>query len=70
MLENPPLGFDVFKDIMLEHLEKNKNYFLEFLEKNSKIPAILKCSIYSLNIKTNISQLKDRFKFVTILKTK
>ena len=66
MLENPPLGFDVFKDIMLEHLEKNKNYFLEFLEKNSKIPTILKCSIYSLNIKTNISQLKDRFKFYNI----
>lgn len=66
MIENPPLGFDIFKDTMLEHLHNNKEYFLDFLEKNENISSIIRCNIYSLNLKTNIPQLKERFKAYNI----
>ena len=37
MINNPPIGFEIFKDTMIDYLKKNSNDYKEFLKKYKKI---------------------------------
>ena len=62
MIENPPYKFDIFKDLMLEYLHKNKDAIRNYLSSNNTITdeSNLKSEIYSLQIKTNFSDCNYR----------
>ena len=69
MIENPPYKFDIFKDLMLEHLHKNKDEIIKYLSSSNTIidGAVMKSEIFSLNIKTNFSECHYRLnKYLSI----
>ena len=61
MLDNPPYGFDVFKDIMIKHFIKNIDYYRNYLHENKdKHSSNIHSNIYSMNTIMDIHYLKDR----------
>jgi ubiquitin-conjugating enzyme E2 Z len=60
MLENPPTGFEVFKDIMIKHFIKNIDYYRNYLHENKdKHSSNINSTIYSMNTIMDIQYLKD-----------
>ena len=50
MIENPPHGFEVFKDIMTNHFIKNIDYYRNYIEQNKQLQGSnMNSSIYSMN---------------------
>ena len=61
-LENPPSEYDVFKDIMLNHLHKSSKTLYNYIEQNIEFNEnkTLKSEIYNLQIKTNFKKYKNK----------
>ena len=60
MLENPPNGFDVFKDIMIKHFIKKIDYYRNYIDENKdKQSTNIFSSIYSMNTIMDMQYLKD-----------
>jgi ubiquitin-conjugating enzyme E2 Z len=74
MLENPPTGFEVFKDIMIKHFIKNIDYYRTYLNENKDNHASnIFSNIYSMNtimdiqyIKEHIEELYSKYNDATI----
>ena len=65
MLETPPYGFDVFKDIMSKHFVKNIEFYKKYINDNKVNQASnLASAIYNMNIICNIDYLEKRIKFL------
>ena len=61
MLENPPHGFDVFKDIMIKHFNKNIDYYRKYISENKdKHNSNIFSTIYSMNTIMDIFRLRNR----------
>jgi len=61
MLENPPHGFDVFKDIMIKHFIKNIDYYRKYISENKdKHNSNIFSTIYSMNTIMDIFHLSNR----------
>jgi len=57
MIDNPPYGFECFKEVMMEYLKENKDYFLEYSKSED---FNIKTYIYSMQIKTNFKEQYER----------
>jgi ubiquitin-conjugating enzyme E2 Z len=61
MLNTPPHGFEVFKDIMIKHFIKNIDYYRNYLHENKdKHSSNIYSNIYSMNTIMDIQYLKDQ----------
>ena len=61
MIENPPHGFDVFKDVMTNHFIKNIDYYRNYIEQNKQLQGTnISSHIYSMNTIIDIEYLKTR----------
>lgn len=62
MIENTPSEFEVFKDVMLSKLHTSKFFFENYMEHKEHLNEsnILKTEIYSLYIKTNYSECRQK----------
>ena len=58
MLQEPPREFEEFKDIMIEHIRKNKDFILNRIEKKD---TILKSTIFFIEFKTSYTKLKEEY---------
>jgi ubiquitin-conjugating enzyme E2 Z len=62
MLENPPVMFEYFKDIMAQYFINNAEFFEKYIDSNMKHNnKVFTTKIYSLNEKFNFQNLKERF---------
>jgi len=60
MLENPPHGFDVFKDIMIKHFIKNIDYYRKYISENKdKQSTNIFSTIYSIDTIMDIIGLSN-----------
>ena len=65
MLETPPAGFEVFKDVMGNHFVKNIDFYNNYIIKNKSIHQThLNSSIYSMSILCDIDYLNSRIDFL------
>jgi ubiquitin-conjugating enzyme E2 Z len=65
MLEIPPTGFDVFKDIMIKYFIEHIDFYKKYIKDNkSKQGSNLNSVIYSMNILYDIDYLETRIKFL------
>jgi len=65
MLETPPTGFEVFKDIMANHFVKNIDFYNIYVIKNKTIHQTnLRSSIYSMSVSCDLDYLKSRTEFL------
>ena len=65
MLENPPNGFDVFKDIMIKHFIKKIDYYRNYIDENKdKQSTNIFSSIYSMDIIIDINYLSNKIEYL------
>lgn len=63
MLKNTPSGFEVFRDDMMDHLNKNIDIFIDRINNNLYLDSVeLKANMYSLYLKPDYKNLLERFK--------
>ena len=61
-IEDPPFEYEIFRDIMLEHLHNSSQKLYNYIEQNIEVNEnkTLKSEIYNLQIKTNFTQIKQK----------
>ena len=60
LLESPPLGFDVFKDIMQKHFVKNIDFYKSFIKDNKQFHNThVTSKIYNMDTNINIDLLEE-----------
>jgi ubiquitin-protein ligase len=60
LLESPPLGFEVFKDIMQKHFIKNIDYYKKFINDNRQFHNThITSNIYNMDTNININLLEE-----------
>ena len=65
MINQTPLGFDVFKNDMIKHLKKNINLFIERINNNIYLDSTeIRPHIYSLYLKPNYKLMLEKFKLL------
>ena len=65
ILENPPLGFGVFKDTMKNHFIKNIDFYRDYVKTHKdKHTITINSSIYSMKMQYNIDLLESKIEFL------
>lgn len=61
IIENPPQGFEVFKDIMIKYLVNNIDKYNSFINKYIEYDGLtLKSGIYNMTLKYDIKQVQEK----------
>ena len=63
LLESPPLGFEVFRDIMQKHFVKNIDFYNKFITDNKQFHNThVSSAIYNMDTNINIDLLEETIK--------
>ena len=65
MMKHTPPGFEVFKDDMINHLDKNIDTFITRINNNIHLDSTeIRANIYSLYLKPDYKNMIERFKYL------